>query len=407
MNKLTALKVQKTTKPGRHADGGNLYLTVSKSGAKSWIFMWKSDGRTREMGLGSLNAVSLSEARAKAVEGRKLLAAGLDPLDERNRQNASKAAAAVRATSFEQCAEDYIASQERGWANPKHRQQWRNTLKTYVYPVFGARAVSDVTTECVLNAIAPIWNEKTETASRVRGRIEAILDYAKSRDLRIGENPARWRGHLSHSLPHKGKVTRVEHHPAIPYANLPAFMAALRERRGNAALALQFVTLTAARSSEARLATWREIDVERGIWTVPAVRMKGRREHRVPLCPPALALLRHIHPLSDSPESLVFPGQLSRPMSDMSLTAVLRRMRQDFTVHGMRSAFRDWAGEETSFAREVAEAALAHVVGDKAEQAYRRGDALEKRRALMESWGSFLMAPKPAAVISFQKVGTS
>jgi len=385
---LTALKVQRTTEAGRHSDGGGLYLNVTATTAKSWLFMWKKDGKRREMGLGSLKAVSLADARQRATECRKQLADGLDPINERD---AARAASAVTAITFEQCAESYLASQEAGWRNAKHRQQWRNTLATYAYPFLGKIPVAEVGTENVLAALSPIWATKTETASRVRGRIEVILDFAKVKGLRQGENPAQWRGHLAHTLPAKAKIACVEHHAALPFEELPTFMKALEGRAGIGALALRFVILTAARSGEVRLATWAEIDLEKNLWIVPAIRMKAGREHRVPLSVPAVELLEHVKPLSVGPTSLIFPGLRGKALSDMSLTAVMRRMqRGELTAHGFRSSFRDWAGDHTNISREVIEAALSHVIGDKAEQAYRRGDALDKRRALMTAWADFI-----------------
>jgi integrase len=391
LSKLTAVKVQKTTEAGRHSDGGGLYLNVTATAAKSWLFMWKKDGKRREMGLGSLKAVSLADARQRATECRKQLADGLDPINERDAKEAARAASAVTAITFEQCAEAYLTSHEAGWRNAKHRQQWRNTLATYAYPFLGKIPVAEVGTENVLAALSPIWATKTETASRVRGRIEVILDFAKVKGLRQGENPAQWRGHLAHTLPAKAKIARVEHHAALPFEEMPTFMKALEARAGIGALALRFVILTAARSGEVRLATWAEIDLEKNLWTVPGIRMKAGREHRVPLSDHAVELLEHVQPLASGPAALIFPGLQGKPLSDMSLTAALRRMKRgDLTAHGFRSTFRDWAGDHTNISREVIEAALSHVIGDKAEQAYRRGDALEKRRQLMAAWANFI-----------------
>jgi integrase len=391
LSKLTALKVQKTTEAGRHSDGGGLYLNVTATTAKSWLFMWKKDGKRREMGLGSLNAVTLADARQRATECRRQLADGLDPIDERDAKKAARAASAATAITFEQCAETYLASHEAGWRNAKHRQQWRNTLATYVYPIFGSIPVAEVNTENVLAALTPIWSTKAETATRVRGRIEAILDFAKVKGLRQGENPAQWRGHLAHTLPAKAKIAGVKHHAALPCEEMPTFMKALQGRAGIGALALRFAILTAARSGEVRLATWAEIDLEKNLWIVPAIRMKAGREHRVPLSRQSVELLEHVQPLASGPPALIFPGLQGKPLSDMSLTAALRRMKRgDLTAHGFRSSFRDWAGDHTNISREVIEAALSHVIGDKAEQAYRRGDAIDKRRVLMTAWGNFV-----------------
>ncbi|WP_428396202.1 tyrosine-type recombinase/integrase [Lichenicoccus sp.] len=297
----------------------------------------------------------------------------------------------MKAITFETVAEGYIKAHAAGWRNSKHAAQWGATLRTYVYPNFGSVAVVDVATEHVLAALQPIWSTKPETAARVRGRIESILDYAKAMKWRQGENPATWRGHLVKLLPSRAKVAPVVHHAALPWTEIATFMAALRGQTGLSACALEFTILTAARSGETFGATWGEIDLEAKTWTVPASRMKAAREHRVPLSAPALALLEKLAKLrpDTEPGRYIFPGAAARkPLSNMAMTMVLRRMKRgDVTPHGFRSTFRDWAAEKTSFPNEVAEAALAHVVGDKVEAAYRRGDLFEKRRAMMEEWG--------------------
>jgi len=387
INRLSHLKVATAKKRGLYADGGGLYLQVARGGSKSWLFRFKIDRRSRDMGLGPLNSVSLAQAREIATECRQQRLAGMDPIEARKAAKADAKLLAARATTFDVARDAYIAAHEASWRNAKHGRQWRSTLVTYATPVIGGVPVQDVDTPLVLKVLEPIWNAKTETASRVRGRIEAILDWAKARGLRVGENPARWRGHLSNLLPTRSKIRRVQHHPALPYAEMPAFMIALRRRQGCAPRALEFVILTAARTGEGLGARWDEFDLEAGMWTVPAGRMKGGREHRVPLPKRVVTILKELAVLRLN--ELVFPGlKRGRPLGSMRLLTLLRDMEHGhITVHGFRSSFRDWAAETTNFPREVAEAALAHAVGDKVEAAYRRGDLFEKRRELMEAWG--------------------
>lgn len=382
LHKLSARAVSTLTAPGRHSDGGGLYLSVSPNGARSWVFMWKVAGKRREMGLGSLRDVSLAKARDRATEARQSLVDGLDPLATRNRP---------KVMTFGEAADALIESMSSSWRNDKHRAQWRMTLTLYCEPV-RSKSVAEVTTEDVLKVLKPLWTEKPETASRLRGRMERVLDFARARGQRAGENPARWRGHLDAVLPKRARLTRG-HHKAMPFDDVPAFIAALREREGVAPRALEFAILTAARSGEVLGARWEELSLEKGLWTVPARRMKAGREHRVPLSRRAVEILRDMERVRLS--EYVFPGmKRGRPLSVMALEMVLRRMKQDVTVHGFRSAFRDWAGERTHFPREVAEAALAHLVGDAVERAYRRGDALGKRRELMDLWDAFQLQGK-------------
>ena len=400
---LTAQQV-KHAAVGRHGDGDGLYLLVRKPEIAFWLFRFTRLGRMREMGLGRArgdkNAVSLADARKAANKLHAMVREGRDPLADREAAAAIAKAeaqiAAVKGITFQAVAEGYIKSHEAGWRNSKHSAQWGATLKTYVYPHFGDVPVAQVATEHVLAALQPIWNTKPETAARVRGRIESILDYAKARQWREGENPAVWRGHLAKLLPSRSKVAPVQHHAALPWAEIGAFMAALRKQSGFSARALEFTILTAARSGETLGATWLEIDLAAKTWTIAGSRMKAGREHRVPLSEPALELLGGMAKIraSDEQSAYVFPGMLkNRPLSIMAMTMVLRRMgRGDITPHGFRSTFRDWTAEKTSYPNEVAEAALAHVVGDKVEAAYRRGDLFEKRRALMEDWGLFCSA---------------
>jgi len=389
MGKLTAYQIQHAKKPGLHGDGGGLYLQVKASGAKSWIFRYRVEGKLRNHGLGSTSLLSLAEAREKALACRKLRLEGIDPIEAKKQARIEAQLEAARAMSFRDCAETYIEAHKAGWKSNKHADQWRRTLESYVYPVFGELPVADVNVALVMRAIEPIWAEKSETASRTRGRIEMVLDWAKVRGYRQGENPALWKGNLSHLLPARSKVQKVQHHPALPYAELPAFWQKLTAQLGMGAQALRFAILTAARSGEVRGATWSEIDFEQATWTIPDERMKAGKEHRVPLSPPAVALLRELYDTRRG--ELVFPGARGgRPLSDMSLTAVLRRMeRGDVKVHGFRSTFRDWTADCTNAMREVAEAALAHTLNNKVEAAYRRSDLFEKRQELMAEWASY------------------
>jgi integrase len=386
LNKLTARKAQTETAPGRHSDGGGLYLVVDKNGAKRWVFIYrrKSDGKQSEMGLGGLISVPLGRARELAVEARALLASGRDPVQERK----SVESPAAQVPSFGEMAQTVIESLETGWRNEKHRYQWRATIATYCAPI-ASKPINAITTEDVLEVLQPIWTDKNETASRLRGRIEKVLDAAKAKGYRSGENPARWRGHLDHLLPRRQKLQRG-HHPALPYQQLPEFMTRLREETSIAALALEFCILTAARSGEVLGARWAEIDVEAKVWTIPAQRMKSGREYRVPLSPRAIAILDQLRQISSG--EFVFPSPRgAKSLSNISMEMLLRRMKADaITVHGFRSSFRDWCGEETEFPRELAEAALAHTVGDAVERAYRRGDALDKRRTLMDAWADYV-----------------
>lgn len=381
LNKLTELKCRSIKKPGMHSDGGGLYLSAKASGAKSWSFIWKVKGRRREMGLGPYPAVGLADARRHSVKVREAVAAGRDPIGERKKD---------AEPSFGECADQFLATMESQWRNEKHRGQWRMTLSTYAASIRD-KNVAEVSTEDVLAVLTPLWTTKPETASRLRGRIERVLNYAKTKGWRSGENPALWRGHLQNVLPARQKLTRG-HHAAMPYAELPEFMMRLSELTGFSAAGLRFIILTAARSGEVREAVWSEIDFDRGIWTIPAERMKAGREHRVPLSSEASTILANMLEVRIS--DYVFPGQRPlRPLSVMAFEMLLRRLDvAHFTVHGFRSAFRDWAGDASTFPREVAEAALAHTVGDMTERAYRRSDALEKRRQLMEAWAQFCVS---------------
>ncbi len=389
-NALTPLSV-KNAKPGRHADGGGLHLLVKPTGARSWVYRFMLGGKSRDVGLGAAGqgGLSLADARDEAAALRLKVKSGIDPLEERDRQAAQALAAAqaakVAGTTFKDVAAAYIAANEESWRNPKHRQQWRNTLDTYVYPVIGNLPVAEVETAHVLKILEPIWKGKAETASRVRGRIETVLDSAKARGYRQGENPARWRGHLAQILPARTRLSRG-HHKAIAYEKIPAFVRALHKREAVAALAAEFTILTAARSGEAIGATWAEVDLAKAIWTIPADRMKAAKEHRVPLSPRAVAILESLQPLGSE---YLFPGAKGGKLSGMAMGMLMRRMKVDATVHGFRSGFRDWAAECTGYAHEVAEMALAHTIENKVERAYRRGDLFDKRRRLMDDWATY------------------
>lgn len=384
--KLSSKSVAAAKKPGYYGDGGGLYLQVSAFGTKSWVFRYTIAGRAREMGLGPLHTVSLAEARQKAVDCRRLVLARVDPIEARDTEHAGKVLSAARSITFRQCAAVYIKAHRAGWKNAKHADQWTNTIEAYCSPVIGSLPVQAVDTGLVLKVLEPIWTEKPETASRLRARIEKVLDWATVRTYRTGDNPARWRGHLDKLLPKLEKRKRVKHHPALPFDEMGKFMELLREQDGVAARALEFLILTATRTGEVIGAKWGEIDLNAALWTIPAGRMKAHREHRVPLPPRALKLLRALYnaKLGD----YVFPGQKEdAPLSNMAMLELLKRMeRDDITVHGFRSTFRDWAAERTNYPREVCEMALAHAVGDQVEAAYRRGDLFEKRRRLMIDW---------------------
>lgn len=382
----------KTLGDGWHADGGNLYLFV-RGDSRGWVFRFVApDGKRRNMGLGSQHAVTLAEARKQAAllrEQVKHPTAPHDPLAARQESRLAQKLSARKHMTFKACALAYIEAHRAEWKNPKHAQQWGNTLATYAYPVFGDLPVAAVDEALVLKVLMPIWETKTETATRLRGRIESVLDWATFSKFRQGENPARWKGHLENPLAKPNKAAKVKHHAALPYAEMGPFMAELRKREGSGARALEFAILTAARSGEVRCATWDEIDLANRLWVIPAARMKMEREHRVPLSDAAVELLKSLPRVED--EALIFPSSKRHtPLSDMTLTAALRRMeRHDVTVHGFRSTFRDWAAEATNYPGDMAELALAHAIGDKVEAAYRRGDMLRKRFRMMNEWARY------------------
>jgi integrase len=395
LNRLSAKQVEKLTKPGRHADGGGLYLSISRDGSRRrWVFLYRerragpsATGRLREMGLGGGRDISLADARELAARARAALRDGRDPLAER------MAARAI--PTFRQMADEVISSLEGGWRNAKHRNQWRTSLDVSCKDLHEV-PVDAITTQDVLTVLKPLWTRLPETASRVRGRIEKVLDAAKAKGFRTGENPGRWRGNLDHLLPKRQKLSRG-HHKALAYSEVSNFIARLRERPSVAALCLEFTILTAARRGEALGARWDEIDLERGLWTVPAARMKNGRQHRVPLCGRARDILESMKLVGTG--EYIFPGlKPGRPLSAMVLQRAVRRMKVEATVHGFRSAFRDWAAEATDVANEVAEMALAHTIPNGVERAYRRGNLLDKRRALMEAWAAFC-DPKAGNVV--------
>lgn len=398
MSKLTARTVAGLKEPGRYADGGGLYLQIGPTGSKSWLFMYKRDGKRREMGLGALGDVPLAEARQKAEDARRILAEGGEPLQARTAAQAARKEADA-APTFGDFADQMVEKWSREFSNPKHAAQWAMTLGPTYCAKLRDKKLVDITPADVLAVLDPVWQDKNETASRLRGRIERVLDAAKVAGLRSGENPAQWKGNLEHSLGKRHKLQRG-HHAALPYAEVPAFIAALRLREAMAARALEFCILTVARTSEALGATWGEIDLERRVWTIPGPRMKKRREHRVALSEQALAVLREVEglrPADDDGSAYVFPGQRPRrPLSGMAMEMLLRRQKLDVTVHGFRSAYRDWALEVTDFSREIIEMNMSHVVGDATELAYRRGDALIKRGEIMAAWGAFCLSPTEA-----------
>lgn len=387
---LGALEVSRRTEPGLHFVGGvaGLALQVSSVGARSWILRVRVGGKRREMGLGGYPSVTLADARARAREVRLLLDNGVDPIADRRARKSALAADVAKAVTFEWCAKRFIEGKSAEWKNAKHAAQWTSTLEQYAYPIIGKMLVRDVELPHVLRILEPIWETKTETASRVRSRLDNVLDWATVHGYRTGPSPARWKGHLDKLLAAPSKVQRVEHHAALDYRQAGAFMWKLRAQAGMAARALEFAILTAARSGEVRGATWQEIDFEAAVWTIPPERMKAKKEHRVPLSSPVVELLKRLP--REAGAELVFPAPRGGALSDMSLLAVLRRMGVDATPHGFRSSFRDWAGETTAYPREVIEHALAHQLKDKAEAAYARGTLFEKRRRLMVEWARYL-----------------
>jgi integrase len=406
--KLTAMKVAalvRAAKPGYVGDGGGLYLEISKYGSASWCARYRVDGRLREMGLGSYDTWSLSEARDRARKVRQMRSEGIDPIEQRRADRQHAKLDAARAITFKACGEAYIAAHKAGWRNAKHAAQWPATLHTYAYPVFGDLAVQAVDVALVMKALEPIWTEKPQTASRVRGRIENVIDWATARGYRHGENPARWRGHLENLLPNKNKVRRVEHHRALPYQEVGAFMAELRALGGTPARALEFAVLTGARTGEVVGARWGEMNLAERLWTIPGERMKAGLEHRVPLSDAALSIIKAMAEIRQG--DLIFPGGKAnnQPLSNTAFFHLLRKIgRGDLTAHGFRSTLRDWAAEQTNFPREVAELALAHAVGSAVERSYQRSDLFDRRRRLMAAWARHCSTPMAGQVVPIRRV---
>ncbi|MEJ1357885.1 MAG: integrase arm-type DNA-binding domain-containing protein [Candidatus Sedimenticola sp. (ex Thyasira tokunagai)] len=394
IDKLTAAKVRQENKPGWYADGAGLYLQVSPTLSKSWVYRYQVGGKERRHGLGRYSendtqrGLTLNKARKAAKACRDLRDNGTDPIDHKRQQEALKALADVKGMTFKDCADKYIESHRRGWKSPKHAQQWENTLATYAMPTIGALSVKDVDVGLVLQVLEAIWHEKPETATRVRQRVESVLDWATARGYRKGENPARWKGHLDKLLPKRSKVQKVKHHKAMPYMDVSEYYIDLLTHETMAARALSFIILTGVRSSEAREAAWSEIDLEAGVWVIPAERMKSGRSHRVPLTDEAVSLLEKVKPFSR--DGLVFPGmKRNHSISAAALRKHFKDQHPTLTIHGFRSSFRDWCAEQTNYPRELAEAALAHSLRDQTEAAYQRGDMLERRRKVMEAWAVY------------------
>ncbi|MEJ8846389.1 tyrosine-type recombinase/integrase [Variovorax rhizosphaerae] len=396
---LGALQVSRLTKPGAHAVGGvaGLQLKINDAGARSWVLRAMVAGKRRDMGLGGFPDVTLAQAKERARAARDQIHAGADPIQTRQEARSAAAAASAKAKTFDQCVDAFMKAKSGEWKNAKHRAQWQSTLDAYAKPVFGNVLVHDVDLAQVLTVLEPIWPVKTETASRLRGRIETILDWATARGYRTGDNPARWRGHLDQLLAKPRKISKVVHHAAVKVDDAAAFLTGLRSIEGLSARALEFAILTAGRSGEVRGARWPEIDLQAKVWTVPAERMKAKKEHRVPLSKQALKLLEQLPRIEGT--DVIFPGRKGQPLSDMSLTACMRRMKVDAVPHGFRSTFRDWASERTNYPREIAEMALAHTIESAVEAAYRRGDLLTKRASMMQAWSDFCERPAEAAAV--------
>jgi integrase len=388
INKLSALKVAKIAKAGKYSDGKGLYLQVTQRLVRSWIFRYERGGVEHYMGLGAVYSVGLAEAREEARKARLLLQQGIDPLQHKTELVAKNRAVTASSKVFEECVQEYISSHKDSWRNEKHGKQWESTLLKYACPRLGRMDVRLINTALVLQVLEPIWKTKTETATRLRERIERVLAWAATKGYREGENPARWSGHLEELLPKPSKLKQVKHHPSLPYMQIGAFLRLLRLEKGVAAQALEFTILTASRTGEVRFAKWDEIDLAAKVWVIPAARMKTSREHRVPLVDETIAILERMKGLDTF---WVFPSaRLDKPMSNMAMLAVLERMQQmDITVHGFRLTFRVWAAEQTTYPKELPEMALAHSVGSAVEEAYQRADLFERRRAVMADWANW------------------
>jgi integrase len=400
IHKLGALAVSRLTKPGLYSDGGGLYLQVSRDGVRSWIFRFKTAaGRERYFGLGPLHTVSLKQARQRAVVCRQQRLDGIDPIEHRKAARNAAAVAAAKSMTFRQCAEAYIAAHQSDWSSAKHAKQWTSTLETYAYPIIGDLSAHSIGLDLIIKVLEPIWQAKATTASRLRGRIESVLDWATVRGFRSGENPARWKGHLETLF---SKKSASRHFAALPYPEIAPFMTELRAVAGVAARALELAILTVKRTDEVIGARWSEIDLEGRLWVIPAERMKTRREHRLPLSEPAVAILAQLWELREN--DFVFPGiRPGQPIGDAAMRRILAQMgRGDLTAHGFRSTFTDWCTEQTNAATETREVALAHAVSNKVEAAYRRGDLFEKRRQLAEAWARYCYSEKDANVVALR-----
>lgn len=387
---LTALEVSRLSGKGRYSVGCGLYLKIENEHSKSWVLIATVGDKRRNIGLGAYPKFSLAQAREKASKARELIEQGIDPIEQKKATRSAIKAAQAKEITFKQCATAYIDSQSHAWKNPRHHAIWTNSLRDYAYPVIGDMLMRDIEQVHILKILKPIWTEKTETAGRVRRRIEAVLSYAAVSGYRDHDNPARWRGRLDKILPAPSKVAKVKHHEAVSVEALPSFIAELSQHESMSVKCLLFTVLTACRSGEARGATWSEIDMQSKVWTIPAERMKAGKEHQVPLSGQAIKLLDSLPRIQDTP--YVFPSVRNKPLSDMALSMLMRRMNTGAVPHGFRSTFRDWAGDKTNYPRDLAEAALAHTVSNQVEAAYRRGTALEKRRAMMNEWGKYVFS---------------
>jgi integrase len=410
VNKLTSKQVTSLSEPGYYGDGNGLWLQISKYGTKSWVYRYSLDKKSHEMGLGSISGLSLAQARLVAQKHRDEVRDGIDPIQARKRSRLSNIQAAADLKTFDECSKSLIEAKQSGWKNTKHRQQWENTLSQYASPILGNLPVSDIDTALIVRVLEPIWDQKTETARRLRSRIEQVLDWATTRGYRSAPNPARWKGHLDTLLASPSSITKPEHHNALPYAEVGSLINKLRANAGISAKALEFTILTAARTNEVIHATWDEIDLEKALWTIPAQRMKAGKEHVVPLSEHVIALLRQLNEISQN--GYIFPGsRAGQPISNMTMIKLLKRIQgKHHTVHGLRSTFRDWAGETTAYPREVIEHALAHQLKDKAEAAYQRGTLLAKRRRLMDDWAKFcseIKTPTDNKIFPINRIGTT
>ena len=393
INLLSDREVRNQTKPGSFPDGNGLYLQISNTGSKAWFYRYQINHKGRKHGLGSYPTVTLKSARLRAESCRTLRADGIDPIEHKRQKDTDKILEVAKAKTFKECATQYIKSHKSGWKNSKHESQWTNTLTTYAYPFIGDIPVQKIDVGMVMQVIEPIWHKKTETASRVRQRIEKVLDWAKVRQYRTGDNPARWRGHIENLLPKRSKVQKVQHFKAMPYVDVPDYFKTLRQTRAISAKALAFTILTATRNNEVREGKWHEIDLDTGIWTIPEERMKAEKVHRVPLTQECLLILDEAKKFKVN--DYVFPGlSKNKPLSNQALLKTLKRQHPTLTVHGFRSSFRDWCAEMTAYPREVAEAALAHTLTSATEAAYQRGDIFDKRRKLMDAWTTYCLTIK-------------